>query len=346
MQLNKLTVNWIFFLLSLGLAFFYANRGMVKSNTSILLDNIRYRDFESLTYRTQKYQIKIFERQKGSYWAKYEQFQSLKEPGKKENAEGDLSEDSSQVSTSQQIIESSMFKLTPDVDALIRNWANLQIEKNIGKSDQLDLVKFGLKDSEDLISIADTKGNTSQFIIGQQSFKSPFMFVKDVKHMDILLISKDLIDGLVLARSKFFQSEMLAGDELDRLTVESFGIVDEVKAELQKVTQDGKEEKIWRHLGKEADKNTDIWVNKLFSLRIREYQDLSEEALGEKYEPTMLIETFSGDKRQDTLRVYKTKKKEGHDYWISSASGAFVARLVTSRIETLLSDFKSNFQKH
>ena len=341
MKINKLTVNWLFFLLSLGFALFYANRGDKRSNNLISLKNIEYSEFKSLTYKTKRYQIKIYERNKKDYWAKYERFESLQEPKGRDDK---VSRDSSQASESPKVIESSLFKLSPDVDALIQNWANLRVEKNIGKLDQLDLGKFGLSNSNDFITIADAKGTTSSFVIGEQSFKSPFQFVKDVKHNDVLLISKDFIDALVSSRSKFLKALLFSEDDLDMIRVERSGIVTELKAEMKKSKQDGQDEKIWLNQGRESNKSVDVWVKKLIALRVEEYEDVDLNASSNEDDFLMLLETFSNGKKLDSLRLHRKKTKDSHEYWISSTRDRFLAKLVTARIDSLLSDFESNFK--
>lgn len=216
--------------------------------------------------------------------------------------------------------------------------------KDHWKSEDLDLGRFGLKDSKASIVISDKKGNSASFSIGQQSFKSPYQFVINEESKEVLLIAKDLIDNLVTVRSRFFQASIFSEDEANRLIIESDAKVYELESSFEKSKETEQLVKVWRYSAKPTSESINIWAKKLFSLRVTEYQELSEEDLGSEYQFLLKLDVFNEQEGRNTFSLYKKNTKDGHEYWIKPIANSYVTKVATSRIDTLLSDFTINFK--
>lgn len=341
MRVGKLSAYWFFFLISLGLAFIFAHRDKNKSQASALLHNIESDELASLVYKDANYQIKIIAPKNDFYWAQYQKFGSPKKDPKKNEKKIDYN---GLLNSSNLVVEQKKFRLKQDVDELIKKWAELPVIKIIGKSEDLDLGRFGLKDSKASIVISDKKGNSASFSIGQQSFKSPYQFVINEESKEVLLIAKDLIDNLVTVRSRFFQASIFSEDEANRLIIESDAKVYELESSFEKSKETEQLVKVWRYSAKPTSESINIWAKKLFSLRVTEYQELSEEDLGSEYQFLLKLDVFNEQEGRNTFSLYKKNTKDGHEYWIKPIANSYVTKVATSRIDTLLSDFTINFK--
>lgn len=239
------------------------------------------------------------------------------------------------------------YLLKPEVKEFIESWAKLVIFKNLGDVSLLNLKDFGLDDAKKSLKIM-TKEKTHSFLIGDQSFQSPYVFALDEDKGQVVLLKNSQVKKFTEFSFHYISRNLQIFEEKsNRLKISNSKKTLEFSKSkrLKKLagSQESQEDykSIWVKQGDEANDAAKIWVDKLLNIYVQLYEDDENVKNYLSGEPVLSLEVFNDEDAVVRYDFFKVPKDNSFEVWVDSKSLKVPARVPFSKFQTLEDDFNN-----
>ena len=242
------------------------------------------------------------------------------------------------------------FKGNKKLEEAMADFCPWKALRDLGTQGEEKREEFGLKDTEDFITLGLTAGQR-RFLIGETTFGPKDRYVEDEKTGEIFLIKGQNIKDLLYPKSRYMERNLHAFKQIEvaRLWIRSGGREKEL---IHKVSENG-DDQGWADSGtpdetKEIYKN---WIRKLLQLRPSEYVVPGK---GEAVEAarfgcaapqgseTLASFTFLGEKEEiGFLTIYRKEDDKGKtDFYACTENTGALVKISKTQSENLMEDME------